>query len=142
MEPSGAKLLGFAQHRLYQNSQTLKLHAARASCCGSIAKYAGPMGYCCERGEEARTVTTTSPILIRSAECFGLPLTMRRWQRAEKRLQKSSKAPPCDGQRHEARRDCATSWRVRTCILSLIKNTDESSCRSCRLRSSNCAACC
>ena len=45
-------------------------------------------------------------------------------------------------QRHEARRDCATSWRARTRILSLIKNTDESSCRSCRLRSSNCAACC
>ena len=45
-------------------------------------------------------------------------------------------------QRHEARRDCATSWRARTRILSLIKNTDESSCRSCRLRSSNRAACC
>ena len=45
-------------------------------------------------------------------------------------------------QRHEARRDCATSWRARTRILSLIKNTDESSRRSCRLRSSNCAVCC
>src|SRR5262245_1020890 len=62
--------------------------------------------------------------------------------RREAAAKKSSKAPPCDGQRHEARRDCATSWRERTCILSLIKNTDESSCRSRRLRSSNCAACC
>ena len=44
MDPSGAKLLGFPQHRF---------HAPGVLTVGSIAKYAGPMGYCRERGEEA-----------------------------------------------------------------------------------------
>ena len=46
------------------------------------------MGYCRERGEEARTVAddTTDPDSKR--RIFGLPMTMRSWQRAEKRLQK------------------------------------------------------
>jgi hypothetical protein len=95
MEPSGAKVLGFPQHRLYQNSQTLNFMPPGRPAVGPLQSTQVQWDIVASAAKRPALSLTTSPILIRNAECFGLPMTMRSWQRAEKekRLQKKQLSP-------------------------------------------------
>src|SRR5262245_62379463 len=75
MDPSGAKLLGFPQHRLYQNSQTL--NSGRSGCVGPLQSTQVQWDIAASAAKRPALSLTTSPILTRNAECFGLPMTMR-----------------------------------------------------------------